>query len=64
MQMVGTFLLVLAILFLLHEKLRFVGNLPGDLMFEHKNFKIYLPLGTALAVSLILSIVCGVLGKK
>ena len=45
MQLLGIILLVLGVLFLFSGKVPFVGQLPGDLMFEHKNLKVYLPLG-------------------
>jgi hypothetical protein len=36
------------------EKLGF-GRLPGDIVIERENFVFYAPLGTGLAISLVLS---------
>jgi hypothetical protein len=37
-------------------KIPFLGKLPGDLRIERGNFSFYLPLGTCLLLSLILSL--------
>ncbi len=34
-----------------------IGRLPGDLTFRGKHISVYLPLGTSLLLSLLLSIV-------
>jgi hypothetical protein len=33
------------------------GRLPGDIVVERENWRFYLPLGTMVAVSLILTLV-------
>ena len=63
-QSIGLFLLTMGALFLPQDKLPFVGNLPGDFHFQGKNFKAFVPLGTALVVSLALSIIFSLLGKR
>jgi hypothetical protein len=32
-----------------------LGQLPGDFVIERGNFRLYLPLGTSLVVSLVLT---------
>lgn len=33
-----------------------LGRLPGDIVIERENFKLYVPLGTMIVVSLVLSL--------
>ncbi len=35
----------------------FLGRLPGDLLWERPGFAVYLPLGTCLLLSAVLSLV-------
>ena len=39
-----------------------LGRLPGDLSFGGQGWRVYLPLGTSLLLSILLSLVFGVLG--
>ena len=34
-----------------------LGRLPGDFVIERENFRVYIPLGTSLLVSVLLSVV-------
>ena len=40
-----------------------LGHLPGDIVIERGNFRLYLPLGTSLLVSVVLALVFWVLGR-
>ncbi len=40
-----------------------LGHLPGDIIIERENFRLYLPLGTCLLISIILSAVFWVIGR-
>lgn len=50
----GLLLLLLGGLLLLLDKLG--GRLPGDLVLRGRNWTVYLPLGTSLLLSLLLSL--------
>lgn len=43
--------------FLFGGKLDPLGKLPGDILIEKENFKIYVPITTMLLISIILSVV-------
>lgn len=32
-----------------------LGRLPGDIVIERENFRLYIPLGTSIAVSIVLT---------
>jgi hypothetical protein len=40
-----------------------LGHLPGDIVIERGNFRLYLPLGTSLLVSVVLTLIFWVLGR-
>ena len=40
-----------------------LGRLPGDIVIERENFRLYLPITTAILVSLVLSLVFWLLRK-
>lgn len=41
-----------------------IGRLPGDLVFRGKNWVFYFPLGTCLAVSLVLTLLLWLLARR
>ena len=34
-----------------------LGRLPGDIVIERENFRLYLPIGTSVLISTVLSLV-------
>jgi hypothetical protein len=50
----GLFLVALGLLWLLGERFG-LGRLPGDIVIERENFKLYIPLASSLLVSVLLS---------
>ena len=53
---VGLLLLLVGLLWPWLSKLP-LGRLPGDIVVERENWRLYLPLGTMVAVSLVLTLV-------
>lgn len=41
-----------------------LGRLPGDFVIRRGSFTLYLPLGTGLLISLIASLLFGLLGRR
>jgi hypothetical protein len=61
---IGTVVVVIGLLLLLADRVPAVGSLfswfgrlPGDLSFKRDSFSIYLPLGTSVLISVLLSLV-------
>ncbi|MEJ2689808.1 MAG: DUF2905 domain-containing protein [Deltaproteobacteria bacterium] len=50
----GLVLILLGLLWPVLMKLPF-GRLPGDFVFRKNNFTFYLPLGTSIVISLVLT---------
>lgn len=40
-----------------------LGRLPGDFRIERENFRLYIPLGTSILISLLLTIVLSLLSR-
>ncbi len=40
-----------------------LGHLPGDFVIERGNFRLYLPLGTSLLISIVLSLIFWLAGR-
>ena len=65
MQAIGKILIYAGLLLLIgglavyffHDKLSWLGNLPGDIRIERDNVKIYIPITTMLILSLLLSVI-------
>jgi hypothetical protein len=53
----GALLLVAGILvYFFHNRLHWIGNLPGDIRIERENFRFYFPLTTMILASILLSV--------
>ena len=40
-----------------------LGRLPGDVVIERENFRLYIPIATSLLISLLLSVVLWFLNR-
>ena len=60
---VGVVLVVIGGLAVLGVRLPF-GRLPGDIVIQGERGTIYIPLGTMLVVSLVLTVVFSLLGRR
>ncbi len=61
---IGLLLVVIGFVFIIGNKLPFIGKLPGDIVIERRNFNFYFPITTCIIVSIILSLIFWLLGKK
>lgn len=44
------------VVYFFHDKLYWLGRLPGDIRIEKENFRFYFPLTTMIIVSLVLTL--------
>ena len=49
---------------LLAPKLPWLGRLPGDLLIQRERFTLYVPLATSLLISLVVSLVLWLFGRR
>lgn len=60
----GFVIIILGALLLLSGKIPWIGKLPGDFVIQRKNFIFYFPLATSILLSLLLTLIFWILGRK
>lgn len=58
----GIVLIVAGVVWLVGERLG-LGRLPGDIMIERGNFRLYLPIATSLLLSIVLSLILWLISR-
>lgn len=59
----GIFIFIIGIVFILGDKIPYIGRLPGDIIIKKKNFTFYFPIVTSLIISLIISLILYLIKK-
>jgi len=59
----GIIILIGAFVYFFHDKLHWIGHLPGDIRVERKNFRLYIPITTMLIFSLLFSLILYLIRK-
>ena len=60
----GLAIVVIGILFyFLGDKLKWIGNLPGDIKIDNENTKIYFPITTMILVSVVGSLLLNLIRR-
>ncbi len=60
---IGVALVGLGLLFLLLGRVPWLGRLPGDIVIERPGLTVYIPLGTMLLISLVLTLLANLIGR-
>jgi len=70
-QYIGKFLIILGMviitvggLLLLSGKISWLGKLPGDIIVQKKNFTFYFPLATSIILSILVTVIFWLFGKR
>jgi len=64
LMVLGAILLAAGGLITLAGKIPGLGKLPGDIVIQRGNFNFYFPLTTSILLSIILTLVFALLGRK
>lgn len=60
----GVFIIVAGItIYFIHDKLHWIGRLPGDIRIEKENFRFYFPVTTMILLSILISLLLWLLRK-
>jgi len=51
------------IIYFFHDKLNWIGRLPGDIRIEKENFKFYFPVMTMIIFSLAITIIIQIIRR-
>jgi hypothetical protein len=62
--LVGVVLALLGGLLLVVGKVPFLGRLPGDIVIRRENWSLYLPLTTSLVISIVLTVLVALIGRR
>jgi hypothetical protein len=60
----GIIIVVIGALFLLSGRISWLGRLPGDIFIQKRNFTFYFPLATSILISIILTFIFWLLGRR
>jgi len=51
------------VIYFFHDKLHWIGHLPGDIRIEKENFRLYFPITTMILLSVLLTIIVRVIRR-
>jgi hypothetical protein len=60
----GIVVVVLGIVLVLFDRVPWIGRLPGDIHVQRGNWTFYVPLGTSILLSIILTLVLWLIGRR
>ncbi len=70
-QQIGRLLIVLGVviaavgvLLTMSGKIPWLGRLPGDILVQRRNFTFYFPLATSIVISIVLTLLFWLFGRR
>lgn len=60
----GVLLIIIGAFLMLSGKFPLIGKLPGDIVIEKKNFRLYFPFGTSILISIVLTILLWLVSRR
>lgn len=63
LMMLGGGIFVLGLFLSVAGRIPMLGRLPGDILIQRENFTFYMPLGTMLLISLVITVLVNVIGR-
>ncbi|MDX9745412.1 MAG: DUF2905 domain-containing protein [Syntrophales bacterium] len=61
---IGLVLMMAGAIMVFSAKIPWMGRLPGDFYFKGKHFSLYFPLATGLLISVVLTLIFWLIGRK
>ena len=61
---VGVIIVVVGLVFVTGGRIPILGHLPGDIVIQRDNVTIFVPLGSMLLISVVVSVVLGLLNRR
>lgn len=59
----GVVLIVIGAVLAFAGKVPWLGRLPGDILIERENVRIFIPIGTMLLLSLVLTVIANLVAR-
>ena len=60
----GVVIAVIGLVLVIAPNIPFLGRLPGDIRIENENVRVFIPLGTMLLLSIVLTIVVNLISRR
>lgn len=51
------------VIYFFHDKLNWIGHLPGDIRIERENFRFYFPITTMIIFSVLLTVILSIVRR-
>jgi hypothetical protein len=61
---IGIVFIIVGVVFWTKVRIPFLGKLPGDIVIKKENYTFYFPVVTCLLISLIITLIFWLLGKR
>jgi len=61
---IGVVIVIVGAVLVFGAKIPWLGRLPGDFSYKGKNFTFYFPLGTSILVSIVLTLILWLIGRR
>jgi hypothetical protein len=62
--LLGLLIVVVGVVLMLVGRVPWLGRLPGDIHIQRDNWTFYFPLGTSILLSLVLSLLLWLFGRR
>lgn len=63
LMIVGVILIVIGLIWQVAGRFLPLGKLPGDIVIERENIKVYFPIVTMIIISIVLSLLFSLVGR-
>lgn len=60
----GVVLVVVGLVIVAGDRIPILGHLPGDIVIQRENVTIFVPLGTMLLISVVVSVVLALINRR
>jgi len=60
----GVVLVVVGLVIVAGDRIPILGHLPGDIVIQRENVTIFIPLGTMLVISVVVSVVLALMNRR
>ena len=61
---IGLVMALVGVLLVVAGRVPWIGRLPGDMSIERGNWTFYFPLGTSILLSIVLTLVLWLIGRR
>ena len=59
----GAVVVIGIVIYFFHDKLHWIGHLPGDIRIEKQNFRFYFPITTMILFSVLLTVIISLIRR-